>query len=123
MGRGLGCRRGIEDDEVVRLRSILNAPAPWPFISLEDIHLLKALGGRTAEVLEHLTEIVAVLDKHPPDQGPVFGDPAGAVNERRSQGLVTEAVPFVRWGAIPGGGKENWNHAGNASGTATSASP
>lgn len=54
----------IEDDEIVLLQRILKEPHPWPFVSVEESLLLKALGGRAAEVLEHLPEIQALLDRH-----------------------------------------------------------
>jgi hypothetical protein len=54
----------IEDDEVIILRRVLDAPAPWPYVSLEEALLLAAFPGRAAEVFTHLTEILALLDRH-----------------------------------------------------------
>jgi hypothetical protein len=54
----------IEDDEVIMLRRLLSAPYPWPYVTLEQAHLLNALGARTGEVLAHLEEITALLDRH-----------------------------------------------------------
>ncbi len=53
----------IEDDEVIALRRILRAPAPWPFVSLEDAAILAAFRGRTGEVFQHLGEILKLLDE------------------------------------------------------------
>lgn len=53
----------VKDEEVIMLRRILGAPSVgWPYISVEEALVVRALGHRAAEVVEHLQEIVELLD-------------------------------------------------------------
>lgn len=52
----------LMDHEVVRLRRLLRATSPWPYVSIEEGLLLAALGMRTSEVLRRLSDINKILD-------------------------------------------------------------
>jgi hypothetical protein len=52
----------LDDEEIVMLRRILNAPTGWPHVSVEEGLLVEALGERAAEVLKNLPDILRLLD-------------------------------------------------------------
>lgn len=53
----------LDDEDVVKLRRLLKAPAGWPFISIEEGLLIEATKGRAAEMLRHMPEILRLLDE------------------------------------------------------------